>query len=82
MSIRANFENVALQLDQHVPNFVKSQLHLITPVTVLCGAASLFFVYRFALIVYRIFFHPLRDFPGPFIAKFTTLYEFWYDVGV
>ncbi|KAK0736748.1 hypothetical protein B0T21DRAFT_269701, partial [Apiosordaria backusii] len=30
-----------------------------------------------SIIVYRLFFHPLRHIPGPFIAKITKLYGPW-----
>ncbi|OQV11109.1 hypothetical protein CLAIMM_15004 [Cladophialophora immunda] len=31
-------------------------------------------VYVLAVIVYRIWFHPLAKYPGPFLAKFTDIY--------
>ena len=30
-----------------------------------------------SIIIYRIFFHPLRHFPGPFPAKISKLYNVW-----
>ncbi|EGR47011.1 uncharacterized protein TRIREDRAFT_64900 [Trichoderma reesei QM6a] len=30
-----------------------------------------------SIIIYRIFFHPLRHFPGPFFAKVTKFYSPW-----
>ena len=33
-----------------------------------------FFVYLSSLGVYRLFFHPLAKYPGPFLAKFTDVY--------
>jgi hypothetical protein len=31
-------------------------------------------------IVYNLWFHPLRDFPGPILARATRWYETYYDV--
>ena len=37
-------------------------------------------VYRLAIICHRLFFHPLRQVPGPKIAAITTLYESYHDL--
>jgi hypothetical protein len=36
-------------------------------------------LYVFNKIVYRLFFHPLANVPGPWYAAISTLYEFWWD---
>lgn len=38
------------------------------------------FLHITTVAIYRLYFHPLRDFPGPFLAKITQFYEFYYDV--
>lgn len=45
------------------------------------GAAIVFFIgYVFFRIIYDLFLHPLRKFPGPKMAAVGSFYEFYYDV--
>ncbi|PWY77409.1 cytochrome P450 [Aspergillus heteromorphus CBS 117.55] len=37
-------------------------------------------LYPVALAIYRLFFHPLRNFPGSKLAAATRLHEFYYNV--
>ncbi|OQE74125.1 hypothetical protein PENNAL_c0084G11992 [Penicillium nalgiovense] len=49
------------------------------PLVVLVKAVPLALVaYGLAIIVYRIWFHPLAKFPGPVLAKVTNLYGGYY----
>ncbi|KAF2269195.1 putative cytochrome P450 [Lojkania enalia] len=36
-------------------------------------------LYAVFLVIYRLFFHPLSDVPGPWYAAISTFYEFWWD---
>ncbi|KAF2737787.1 cytochrome P450 [Polyplosphaeria fusca] len=40
-------------------------------------AFSFFAILSVTILVYRAFFHPLRDFPGPFPAKLTKFWAVW-----
>ncbi|KAF3407915.1 Isotrichodermin C-15 hydroxylase [Talaromyces pinophilus] len=37
-------------------------------------------IFTISKLVYNIFFHPLRHYPGPFLARATRLYHLYYDL--
>lgn len=41
---------------------------------------SLLVFYCLAVVVYRLYLHPLRSIPGPRLAAATGWYDFYYDV--
>lgn len=43
-------------------------------------ATGLYSLYFVTLIFYRCFFHPLSHIPGPFLARTTYFYEWYYDL--
>ena len=42
--------------------------------------ATISLLYAAALVVYRLYFHPLAHIPGPRLAITTYLYEWYYDL--
>lgn len=47
---------------------------------ILALGATLFFVRVFCRLVYNLYFHPLRRFPGPILAAASKLYESYFDL--
>ncbi|KAI5859838.1 cytochrome P450 [Durotheca rogersii] len=43
------------------------------------GAAALALLYVSGLVLYRLFFHPLAKYPGPFIARITDAYQLYHS---
>lgn len=53
---------------------------LLSPGQVFLSIATCATVYGIGLVIYRLFFHPLRNFPGPKLAAATKWYEFYFDL--
>jgi hypothetical protein len=45
-----------------------------SPLLLIGGVIGALAVYISLVILYRLTFHPLAKYPGPFLAKFTDLY--------
>ncbi|KAI5920170.1 isotrichodermin C-15 hydroxylase [Camillea tinctor] len=45
---------------------------------VLTGVVACGLIYTTGLVVYRVFFHPLAKYPGPFLAKITDAYQLYH----
>lgn len=49
-------------------------------VSSLVSASIVGLAYLAALVIYRLFFHPLAKFPGPKYAAVSRWHEYYYDV--
>ena len=53
---------------------------LLTFSTLVAGVGGAFILYYVGVIIYRLYFHPLANFPGSKLAATSLWYEFYYDV--
>ncbi|KAK2630516.1 hypothetical protein QTJ16_001336 [Diplocarpon rosae] len=53
---------------------------MLSPMQVLFALVSSAVIYSFGLVVYRLFFHPLKHYPGPKLAAATRWYELYFDL--
>lgn len=44
---------------------------------IVLGVSVALVSYVLGIIIYRLYFHPLAKYPGPFLAKVTSLYDFY-----
>src|ERR1700760_2401489 len=53
---------------------ISATLSELSMMTVVTSLGVLLLSYALSIIVYRIRFHPLANYPGPFLGKFTDIY--------
>ncbi|KAH8673451.1 cytochrome P450 CYP548A5 [Xylariales sp. PMI_506] len=46
--------------------------------TILLGLVAAITAYFACLVIYRVYFHPLAKYPGPFLAKITDAYQLYH----
>src|SRR5688572_3498562 len=51
----------------------------ITPLLALKAVLGLVLARFIAVTIYRLYFHPLSNFPGPLLGRITNLYSLYYD---
>jgi len=44
------------------------------------SAITAFVLWRLFIVIYRLYFHPLANIPGPKLAAATLLVELYYDI--
>jgi cytochrome P450 len=71
-----------VQMNRHalaISNMISEAYERATPGNIASTLALLLVLRTIAVIIYRVYFHPLAKFPGPKIAATSRLYEFWYQ---
>lgn len=58
--------------------FPQDVLEQVSYPNVLALGTSLAFSYVFFTAIYRLYFHPLAKFPGPFWARLSTIPSWWH----
>jgi hypothetical protein len=62
-----------LRISCYIASLCYASMLSITPLSL-----SVFIAYVGYITIYRIFFHPLRSVPGPFLARFSKLWLVWH----
>lgn len=57
-------------------------LRNLTVSNIVITTTTLLIVRFFLLSIYRVFFHPNRNIPGPLLGRITNLYEYYHEVGI
>lgn len=60
-----------------IVSFLQLEWNITRLVLVALGASLL---YACTIVLYRLFLHPLRKIPGPWLAAATGWYEFYQDI--
>ena len=56
-----------------------STLEDVSYINLLASMILLLFSYAISTTVYRLYFHPLAKFPGPFWARISTIPAWWHS---
>ena len=72
-----------IPVNNFIPDLISWLLLLLqesSPLRLTGLVAGLLLVWNVLAVAYNLFFHPLRKYPGPFVARCSGLWGFWLNL--